>query len=84
MRTTMNLPDALLDEVRERAKSEGRTVTSLMIEALQDLLDKKPVEHERYSFPTWGAPNGRMLIDIDDKDAVQRLFDEEDGWLDPS
>lgn len=77
----MNLPDALLDEVRERAKSEGRTVTSLMIEALQDLLDKKPVEQQRFSFPTDGFPNGRMVIDIDDKDAIQRLFDEEDGWL---
>lgn len=80
----MNIPDALMDEVRERAKAEGRTVTSLVVQALHDLLSKEQVKQERYSFPTDGYPNGRMLIDIDDKDAVQRLFDEEDGWIDPS
>ena len=81
MRTTMNLPDALMDEVRERAKAEHRTVTSLMIEALHDLLAKDRTVSTNYSLPTDGYPNGRMLIDIDDKDAVQELFDEEDGWL---
>ncbi|NYE74205.1 CopG family transcriptional regulator [Microlunatus parietis] len=82
MRTTMNLPDALMDEVRERAKAENRTVTSLMIEALHDLLAKdRTVTTKKYSLPTDGFPNGRLLIDIDDKDAVQQLFDEEDGWL---
>ncbi|MFC7623172.1 Arc family DNA-binding protein [Microlunatus sp. GCM10028923] len=81
MRTTMNLPDALMDEVRERAKAEHRTVTSLMIEALNDLLAKDRTVTEKYSLPTDGYPNGRMLIDIDDKDAVQQHFDEEDGWL---
>lgn len=78
----MNLPDALMDEVRERAKAEHRTVTSLMIEALHDLLAKEQTPTaQRYSFPTDGYPNGRLLVDIDDKDAVQQIFDEEDGWL---
>lgn len=84
MRTTMNLPDALMDEVRERAKAEHRTVTSLMIEALHDLLAKDRSVTAKYSFPTWGAADGRTLVDIDDKDAVQQIFDEEDGWIDPS
>jgi plasmid stability protein len=38
MRTTMNLPDDLYRAARVRAAEEGRTVTSLLEEALRALL----------------------------------------------
>lgn len=73
----MNLPDALLERARERAAAEQRTVTSLVEEALRSLLDgERPAPPVR--LPTDGHPEGRFLVDIDDKEALQAIFDEED------
>jgi hypothetical protein len=79
MRTTMNLPDSLLERARRRAEDEGRTVTSLVEEALRDLLSR-PVERATVEpLPTDGIPHGRMLVDIDDKDALWAVLDA-DGF----
>jgi hypothetical protein len=39
MRTTINLPDALGQSAKRRAREQGRTFTSLVEEALRLLLD---------------------------------------------
>ncbi len=74
MRTTMNLPDSLLDRARRRAADEGRTVTSLMEEALRDLLSRPAQRPEVEPFPVWKG-GGQVLIDIDDKDALWAVLD---------
>ena len=73
----MNLPDALLERARERAATEHRTVTSLVEEALRTLLDgsRPPTP---VTLPTDGTAGGRFLVDIDDKEVMQAIFDEED------
>jgi plasmid stability protein len=72
----MNLPDALLERARERAAAEHRTVTSLVEEALRALLDgQRPASPPR--LPTDGHPEGRFLVDIDDKEAVERALEQE-------
>ena len=76
----MNLPDSLMERVRRRAEEEGRTVTSLMEEALRDLIDKDPdAQREIEPLPTWSAPGQRMLIDIDNKEALFDVLDA-DGY----
>ncbi|MEO6899428.1 MAG: type II toxin-antitoxin system VapB family antitoxin [Mycobacteriaceae bacterium] len=74
MRTTMNLPDGLVAQVRARAEASGRTVTSLVEEALRLLLEQKTVAVRYEPMPTDGG--GGFLIDITDRDAV---WDEHDG-----
>jgi plasmid stability protein len=73
----MNLPDALLERARERAAAEHRTVTSLVEEALRSLLDGQRPSAPAV-LPTDGHPEGRFLVDIDDKEAMRAIFDEED------
>lgn len=75
----MNLPDSLLERARRRADEEGRTVTSLMEEALRDLLSRPAERAEVKPLPTDGMPDGRMLVDIDDKDALWEVLDA-DGF----
>ncbi len=76
----MNLPDSLMERVRRRAEEEGRTVTSLMEEALRDLVDKhRESQPEGQPLPTWSAPGQRMLVDIDDKEALWKVLDA-DGY----
>lgn len=71
VRTTVNLPDALFLEVKQRAT----TVTSLLEEALRDLLVKEQNVRHRRPLPTDGEPNGRLLVDLLDKEALAAALD---------
>lgn len=42
MRTTVQLPDALLKAAKQRAAQDGRTLTSLIEEGLQHVLFDRP------------------------------------------
>ena len=77
MRTTMNLPDGLMEAVKERATTSGRTVTSVVEEALRLFLAGEPAnDSENRPFPTWGSPGDRILVDLEDKDALWAALDE--------
>ena len=75
VRTSMNLPDGLLAAARKRAKEEGRTVTSLVEQALRDLLATPSARRPVEPLPTYGAPGTAMLIDIADRDALYAVLD---------
>ena len=78
MRTTMNLPDSLMQQVRQRAERDRRTVTSLVEQALRELLMREDVVTEEIELlPTYGAPGSHELIDIDDRDALYAALDAE-------
>ncbi len=70
VRTTANLPDALFLEVKQLAVQRATTVTSLLEEALRDLLVKEEKVRRRRPLPTDGEPNGRLLVDLLDKEAL--------------
>lgn len=72
----MNLPDSLLECARRRAEDDGRTVTSLMEEALRDLLDRVRNEPSPGSLPVWSG-GGTVLVDIDDREALWDALDAE-------
>lgn len=77
MRTSMNLPDALLAQAREHAHATGRTVTSLVEEALRKLLAEHdvPSSPSRRTLTTDGLPEGRLLVDITDRAALWGALD---------
>jgi len=72
MRTTINLPDALAERAKARAREEGRTFTSLVEAGLQAVLDR-PIEVDRAPLPT--LPGGELLVDLHDRDAVWAALD---------
>lgn len=78
MRTTMNLPDALLTEAKQRATAEGRTLTSLVEEALRARLNDLPSGiSSAQALPTWAAASAEgHLVDLADKQAVWDALDE--------
>lgn len=77
VRTTVNLPDALFLEVKQRAAQRATTVTSLLEEALRDLLVKEQNVRRRRPLPTDGKPNGRLLVDLLDADALDAALDDD-------
>lgn len=80
MRTTMNVPDALMAQVKEHARRSGRTVTSVVEEALMDLLERAGREPdgevEPFELPTYGQPGGVILVDLADNAAVRDAMDD--------
>jgi hypothetical protein len=75
MRATINLPDALAEAAKARARTEGRTFTSLIEEGLRSVLSR-PEEPVRIDpLPAYGDPQGRLLVDITDRDALWGALD---------
>lgn len=77
MRTTLNLPDSLAEEAKERAAAEGRTLTSLVEEGLRLVLRRQHEPPAREPLPTFDG--GGFLLDLDDKDALWEILDA-DGY----
>ena len=78
MRTTMNLSDSLMQQVRKRAESDRRTVTSIVEQALRELLARdEGVPEKDGPLPTYGVPGSHPLVDIDDRDALYAALDAE-------
>ena len=78
MGVTLNLPASLMQQVRKRAESDRRTVTSVVEQAIRELLarDQACSENEG-DLPTYGAPGSQPLVDIDDRDALYSALDAE-------
>lgn len=77
MRTTLNLPDALVERAKQRASQEGTTLTSLIEAGLHYVLDLPRREHA-IELPVHGAPDDAVLLDILDKDATWDALDADD------
>ncbi len=77
MRTSMNLPDSLMRQVRARADSSHRTVTSLVEQALRELLARDEGSESEEVLPTYGSSGTRPLVDIDDRDQLYAALDAE-------
>lgn len=78
VRTTLNLSDGLVAEARAYARKTGRTLTSVLEEALRQLLasQHEPRDPVR-PLPAYGEPDGRFLVDLADRDAVWAELDED-------
>ena len=74
MRTTLNLPDGLVEAAKQRAAAEGRTFTSLVEEGLRSVLEQQ-ASTAVLTLPSYGRTGERMLVDIDDRDALWAALD---------
>lgn len=81
MRTTVRLDDDLLAEVKKQAVRSGSTLTSLIEQALREMLQRRremrnlpPVR-----IPIWGHGGLRRGVDLDHSAALLELMESEDG-----
>ncbi|MCH7227505.1 hypothetical protein [Haloferula sp. A504] len=77
MRTTVNIPDALLKEARERSLSEGRTLGELVAEGLRMLLSRGPADAPTpvEPLPTYGGRGLQDGVDLDNNAALLDLME---------
>ncbi|MGH3874375.1 MAG: hypothetical protein ACRDSR_23220 [Pseudonocardiaceae bacterium] len=78
MRTTLNLPDGLVAQAKAHAADSGQTLTSLVEEGLRLVLQQHDIPYpaEPQPLPAYGNPDGRILVDLADRDAVWGILDE--------
>ena len=77
MRTTIDLDDTLLATLKARAASTGRTMSSLVEEAVRQMLTREaaPRKRKRIRLPTGGRGGTLPGIDLDDNAALLDVMD---------
>lgn len=80
MKTTLEIPDGLMRELKARAVHEGTTMSELVESALRALLapeDRKA--RQLPPLPTWNG--GGWVVDPADREALYELLDEDDPLI---
>lgn len=77
MRTTVNIDDELLRGARARALTSRRSLGDVVNDALRLLLDRTEVPVEPIDLPTFGGSGLQPGVDLEDKDGLARILDED-------
>lgn len=76
MRTTVNIDDDVLAELRKRAAAEGRPIGRLVTEALRERLARRASPaHSRYRAVVSGDGGTLPGVDLTNNAAVRDLMD---------
>ena len=73
MKTTLQIDDGVMRELKMRAARDGRTMSELVEAALRRLLDERPPDKDLPPLPVMKA---RELVDVSDRDALYRAMEE--------
>jgi hypothetical protein len=81
MRTTIRIDDRLYKQVKRYAAERSRTVTSVIEEALLEVLARatKRGQSERIKLPVYGKGGLQAGVDLDSSAALWDLLDVERG-----
>jgi hypothetical protein len=72
-RTTLDIDSVILEELRARAKAEGKTIGQLTTELLRDAIEN-PGRTTPCEFAWTTHRMGTPLIDLEDKAAVEQVL----------
>jgi hypothetical protein len=76
MRTTLDIDDHILREVKAIRESEGRSMGTIISELLADALAHRRSPRARPAF-RWVSRPMKARVDLADKDAVYAVLDAE-------
>jgi hypothetical protein len=77
MRTTLRLDDRLLDEVKAIAAKTGKTIASVIEDALRESLARRRghARRRRARLPTYKGKGLQPGVDLDDSSALLDVLD---------
>ena len=77
MRTTINLPDDLLAQLKKRAAESGTTLTALIEDALREALARRRrrPQARQVQLTTYGAGGLQPGVDLDNAAALSDLME---------
>jgi hypothetical protein len=76
MRTTLDVDDPILREVRDIHEREGRSMGAVVSELLAEALSRRRAKAAPSLFQ-WNARSMRARVDLADKDAVFAALDDD-------
>jgi hypothetical protein len=81
MRTTINLPDELLAQIKKLAATSNSTITALIEDALREALARRrrTRRHGRVTLRTYGKQGLLPGVDIDDTASTLDLMESSVG-----
>ena len=74
MRTTLDIDDPILREVKTIHEREGRSIGAVVSELLAEALTRRRASRPRPAF-RWTSRSMRCLVDLTDKEAVYAALD---------
>ena len=86
MRTTINIDDPILREVKKLQKTERKPLGRIVSDLLARALAEKPQKEDPVAAFQWICRPMGPLVDLEDKDALYAALDREDSTddLEPS
>jgi hypothetical protein len=75
MRTTLDIDDPILREVKAIHEKEGRSMGAVVSELLADALGRRRASRTRPTTFHWTSRPMKALVDLTDKDAVYAALD---------
>lgn len=78
MKTTLNIADSVMRELKEEAARRGTTMSALVEAGLRRVLSAPSAEAHPDSLeplPSWDS--GGFLVDVADREALDRVLDQE-------
>jgi hypothetical protein len=76
MRTTLDIDDPILREIRAIHEKEGRSMGAVASELLADALARRRASRAQPAF-RWTSRPMNALVDVSDKDALYAALDTE-------
>ena len=73
MKTTLNIDDTVMAELKQEAARQGRTMSELVESALRLLLSAQRQPIELPPLPTF---HSELLVDIDDRNALYEAMED--------
>jgi hypothetical protein len=74
MKTTLNISDSVMKELKQEAARQGRTMSELIELALRSLLQKRPPARKLPSLPEFDM--GEAKVDVADREALYEIMEE--------
>ena len=75
MKTTLNIDEQVMRDLKAEAARQGTTMSELVEAALRQSLRPAPYMPDLPPLPTFNS--GGELVDISDRNALYRAFDED-------
>jgi hypothetical protein len=77
MRTTVDIDDPILEDVKSLARDEGQSLGRLISDLLAQALHSRATQRKPKAAPTWIARSMGARVDLADKDAVYMAMERE-------
>ena len=80
MKTTLNIDDTVMQQLREEAARRSTTISALVEAGLRRILDDSPAqEEEQHALPPLPTlKGGSFLVDVANRDELYRVIEEEE------